>query len=686
MKKLLKITGGAVAVVIVGLVAAPMFISADYLKAQLTTQVKNATGRDLVIKGKTSLTLFPNIAVSAEDVTLGNPQGFSSPYLVSLKKLETGAALKPLLAKELRITGITLVGATVNLEQNAAGAKNWEFTSAKKEEKPAEKTEGGSPLKAFAIGDIVIKDSAFSMVKAGAKPIAAKEINLTLSGADGSKALKLDGSALYQNEKVSAKLAVDKMKALMAGKDSPVDMSLSLPSGAVKFKGNASNDSAIAVNGALDVAIADLPAVTAWATGKPAAAGGPKKIALTSTIAAKGANSIALNDLAFSVDALSATGKLAVAMGAVPSISGALTIPELDLNALKGGKKAEEKTAPTSAASWSDEPINLAGLKAVNANLDVAIGALETGNLNIRDIQTHVTIQDGALKLNLVNASLYDGAAKGVVSASPAGVATNLTVSGVDIDKLMTAMSGASRLAGKTNLTLAVSGSGNSQRAIVNSLSGNGSLKVNDGALKGMNIAAFLRDAKKGFIFSDNKTETTDFTELTATYSIAQGVVSNSDLSMKSPVLRLSGKGTISLPPKTINYRLEPTLVGSIKGQGDTAARSGITVPLTITGGWSSPSVTPDLTSMAVDALKDPAALKQNIKDIGNQLKGLNSPKDIGAALLGGGTAAPAPAPTAAPAAAGGSAPAAAPAATPAPKKSELIQEGIGGLLNTIGK
>jgi AsmA protein len=148
--------------------------------------------------------------------------------------------------------------------------------------------------------------------------------------------------------------------------------------------------------------------------------------------------------------------------------------------------------------------------------------------------------------------------------------------------------------------------------------------------------------------------------------------VTNNDLSMKSPVLRVAGKGTVSLPPKTVNYRLEPTIVGSLKGQGDTKdARTGLTIPLVIAGPWANPSITPDVVGMLQDGLKNPEALKQNLKDITGQLKDFNSPKDIGKALLG------AP-PKATPA--DGAA-----AATPS-TKSDAITQGIGGLLNAVGK
>lgn len=695
LRTLAKIIGGLFALIIVAGLALPMFISADYLKAQLVQQVKAATGRDLVIKGEASLKIFPNIAVTAEEVTLSNPEGFKTPFFVQLKKLETGAALRPLLSKELQITGITLEGAQLNLEENANG-KNWEF--AKGTPEPNQPVKGAdasatSPLKKLQIGDVVLKDSAFTYSKPGAKPMAAKDINLTIKGADGSSALKVDGKMLFQNEAVTLSLTADKMKELIAGKASPVVLSLALPSATVKFNGSAQTQPEIAANGKLDVAIDDLLKLTSWATGKPGAAA-PKKISLKTTVAAKGMDNVSLTDLSFSADSISATGKLAANLaGSVPSIRGALAFGELNLDTVTGS--AGKSQGPTKASSgqegWSDEKIDLAVLRSANANLNVTIGTLRSGKLQVADIAANLSLQDGLMKLNLGNASLYGGAAKGTVSVngnSGVGLGTNLTLNNIEIDPLLTALVGNSRLEGKANVALAVNGAGSSQRAIVSSLAGNGSMKVVDGAFKGINIASFMRDAKKGFM-GESTSEKTDFSELSASFTIAQGVVSNSDLNMKSPVLRLGGKGTVSLPAKTVNYRVEPTLVASLKGQGG-KDKEGLTIPLVISGPWSGISITPDLAGMLQEGLKDPTKLKENLKDLKGTLKEFNSPKDIGKALLGGGAAKEA-APTAAPATAPAATEAAPATAVPEPqtqkqKKSDALKEGLGGLLNTLQK
>lgn len=694
MKRILKLVSAIVALIVIAAIALPMFISADFLKAQLQEQVKKATGRELVIKGKASLSVFPNIAIHVEDVTLGNPAGFESPYLVHIAKLETGAALGPLLSKQLRISGITLEGAKLYLEQQTSGAKNWDFAGAKPAAaEPEEKATGEqkSPLKQLAIGRVTVKNTDVYFSKPGAKPIAAENINIALDGADGSGPLSLNGSVDYQKQPVQFSLDVKEMKALLAGKTAAVRAGLKLPSGSTaNFDGELSTHEGPNGKGKFGFTSDNLGGLIGWATGNKPAGNLPKKVNVQSNVALTDAQTMALEGLSFSVDSLSGAGKLALKLGgAVPAVNGELKLGVVNLNELTGNAAAAPaaeagKAAPASgSAGWSDAPLNLSGLRAVNANLKLAIEKLISGKLEFTDIATDIALNGGNAKITLGNMSLYGGAAKGTVgldgSGAGAGLATNLTLSNVDIEKLMTAMSGASRLEGIANLVLTINGRGASQRALVSALGGGGNFKINDGAIKGINVASFLRDAKKGFILSDSSTESTDFTEMTASYSIAQGVVSNKDLSMKSPVLRLGGSGSVSLPARTINYRAVPTLVSSLKGQGATETSTGLDIPLLITGPWSAISITPDLEGILTNALTNPDALKDNIKGVKEGLKNFNSPKDIGKALLGG-TNGAAPAPAATPATS------ATPTTSPKPAKEQLIEDAIGGVLGGFGK
>ncbi len=732
IRLLLKISGGVLALVIIAALAIPMFISADFIKTQLTEQVKKSTGRDLTINGKASLSLFPNIAVTVEDVTLGNPAGFSTPYFVHIDRLQTGAALMPLLSKELRITGITLIGAKLNLEEAKSGAKNWDFALAKPEAANAPTgKEKPSPLKQLAIGTVHIKDTSVSYSKAGATPMAIDTMNFKVDGLDGASALRVDGSARYRGETVQLKLEA-KNKDALTGKPADFVVALELPATKLAFNGKIVTAALpnFMGKGIVTFVSSDLPKLVGWATGKKPASGMPKKVDISTVVMEVEPKKLMLKDLKVTLDGTQAKGALEANLaGAVPALKGALEIETLDLNAWtgtpdssaagEGATDAKPKPAAAASADWSDAAIDASGLRTVNADLKLTIGMFKTGKIIAEKIVTDAVLSDGLLKLNLASANLYGGTVKGAFtldgSTAGVGLATTMALAGIQMEPLMMDLVGNSRLGGKASVNLSVTGRGTSQRSLVGSLNGNGAMRINDGAVKGINIASFLRDAKQGFLLPERSAEKTDFTELSATYKIVQGLVSNDDLAMKSPVLRLAGKGTVSLPARSIHYRMVPTIVGTLKGQGGKDGIGGLEIPLMVTGPWSAITVAPDVAGLVDSAIKNPEALKQNLKDIRSTIGDFNSPKDIGKALFGGGkkeavpaaapataqpasapvdqstaaptTAQPANAPAAAPTTAQpANTPAAAPTAPAVQTKEQKLQEDIGGLIKALGK
>ena len=99
-----------------------------------------------------------------------------------------------------------------------------------------------------------------------------------------------------------------------------------------------------------------------------------------------------------------------------------------------------------------------------------------------------------------------------------------------------------------------------------------------------------------------------------------------------SPFNRVNAGGTANLVSETIDMRIEPKLVGSIRGQGDTMDRGGITVPVLVSGTFTDPKFEPDLAAMLTggsgssteDVVKGLTGGKGDvIKDAEEQVKGL---------------------------------------------------------------
>src|SRR5690606_36093005 len=104
-------------------------------------------------------------------------------------------------------------------------------------------------------------------------------------------------------------------------------------------------------------------------------------------------------------------------------------------------------------------------------------------------------------------------------------------------------------LEGTGELTLDVRTEGAGVAQLTSALSGTASLVLRDGAVRGINLARSLREARarltgKGDeVQASRQTEETDFSEMSASFRIDQGVARNDDLSAKSPFLRVGGRG-----------------------------------------------------------------------------------------------------------------------------------------------
>jgi AsmA protein len=63
--------------------------------------------------------------------------------------------------------------------------------------------------------------------------------------------------------------------------------------------------------------------------------------------------------------------------------------------------------------------------------------------------------------------------------------------------------------------------------------------------------------------------------------------------------------GKADLVKETLDFRVEPKFVATLKGQQDKTERGGVTVPVLVTGSFSSPKFRPDLEGMLQQKLEE---------------------------------------------------------------------------------
>lgn len=129
IRRILKITGILLVLIVVALVAFVATFDANNYKPQIIEQVESATGRDFRIDGDIRLSIFPWVGIKVEDVSLGNDRGFKAKNLAAIKQLDVQVNVLPLLKKQVEINTIRLNGLALSLEVMKNGANNWSSLS-----------------------------------------------------------------------------------------------------------------------------------------------------------------------------------------------------------------------------------------------------------------------------------------------------------------------------------------------------------------------------------------------------------------------------------------------------------------------------------------------------------------------------------------------------------------------------
>ena len=301
------------------------------------------------------------------------------------------------------------------------------------------------------------------------------------------------------------------------------------------------------------------------------------------------------------------------------------------------GKAPPAKPAPQPAPSAQkkdeDTPVDLSALKGLNANGRLQVGALQANGLKLANVKAEVHAANGKLDIAPHSANLYEGSMQGALSAQADGrVALKETLNGVAVGPLLRDFAQKDVLEGKGTVALDVNAAGKSVNAMKKALAGTAHVALKDGAIKGINLAEVFRRAKTALGSSDAKAQAreaqqTDFSEMTASFTIKNGVAHNEDLDVKAPLFRVSGKGNIDIGNSTIDYVTNATVVASTKGQGgaDLAQLSGLTVPVHLVGPFDALKYQVDYTAAATQFARSKAG--ERLKGALEERLGISKPQ-----------------------------------------------------------
>jgi AsmA protein len=286
----------------------------------------------------------------------------------------------------------------------------------------------------------------------------------------------------------------------------------------------------------------------------------------------------------------------------------------------------------TASASWSGQEIRLIGLNYVDADVQLSATELNVGSVRAAPVTVHAVLANGNLDVSLAPSRLYGGEVQATVSVNasnePPVHALHIDLNGVRALPLLSDLGDFGSLDGRLQSKIDVRASGNSANAVISSLAGTADVRIQDGQILGINVAKMIRTltARTLLGWEDNRTESTDLTELSARFQIQDGRAQTTNLRLFGPLVRVTGSGTIDLNTRTLQFKLDPKLVASLEGQGGAADPLGFGVPVNVEGSWSDPRIYPDVAGI----LSDPDGAYAKLHALGQGLFGKSDPQSGG--------------------------------------------------------
>ncbi|MES0349327.1 MAG: AsmA family protein, partial [Desulfobacteria bacterium] len=308
-----------------------------------------------------------------------------------------------------------------------------------------------------------------------------------------------------------------------------------------------------------------------------------------------------------------------------PDVTFDLSLDEIDADRYlppAGENKPVEEKEKTEAPAPEQKKIDYTPLRRLVLDGAIRVEKLKAHGVRLQDVNVKVAGKNGYFHVDPLTLKLYQGdvSSKGAldVRQDVPKSSVQLDAQGIQVGPLLKDLLEKDFLEGTVQSTVVINLAGDDPEKIRSTLNGKGDLLFKDGAIVGIDLAGMVRNVKATFGLSEKGGERprTDFSELHAPFTITNGVVNTPGTSLMSPLIRVLAAGDADLMDETLDFRVEPKFVGTIKGQGDTMQHSGLMVPVLVTGTFSSPKFRPDLKGMLKKGLEEGLPQPSELKKI----------------------------------------------------------------------
>lgn len=655
-------------------VAVVTLVDPKHYQTLVIDQVRERTGRELLLAGPVELDLLPCCAVRIDKATLGNPPGFSTDPFLRIDSARLGLRLWPLLTRRaVEIGSVTIEGLQANLLARKDGSNNWSFEV--DATASPDSTSGVRETTDFSVAAIELKNGTLSYSdEADGSRYRIDELNVRTGTIHGDAPVDLQASlkatdlsdnsggtlrlsglvVLGQTGVVSADnldteievhasaLPDDGIHAQLRLKDVAFD-----PDSSTGTAGSFSGTTRLA-NASFDIDGKGSFGKTTRLSGKLRLAGfsprellarlkqGPPETTDQNVLKALSGSSewfyedqaAGLRKLDLKLDETRISGEvsrqqLPESSTQTPRIRFDLGIDQFNLDRYLGSDSKEDTSPVAENNKGNASPTREASpLRSLNLEGRLRIGQLVFDGLKLSDTDISVNAEKGRIRLDPLNARLYGGEAQGRVrldaSADPLRMDIDQKLTRVDMGALLADFAEVKNLGGTMNLSLKGSSAGNSGDALMHNLAAELSFAMDKGVYRGMDVWYEIRRAhailKRTPAPARSGAEETPIDLLRLSGKLREGTFNTDTLIAEIPFLRVSGKAAVEVQAKTLSSELEALVYEKpVFADGTSLAElENVRIPFTVSGPVANPKVRVDPGKMVKGAATE--TLKDTVR------------------------------------------------------------------------
>lgn len=568
----------------VALAGVILLLPGDKLARLAVDQIRAQTGRELSFSGDVRLTFWPVLGVETGPVVLGNAPWAGEQPMLTASSLAIGVNAPALLAGDVRITGIVAEDPLLRLE-SSQGRVNWAFTPEGDQPPQTGTTLPAQQARLITLDRLELKNARLILIEEAQTRLDFANVDITAAWPSPDAPLRLQARLPLGVDVIDVDLTLPDLPAFSAGRVVALQMQMSAPGTQIAFDGHAALSGDMSGKASLSTTDSARMLAAFGQSGITLPRGLGQKADVSAQITYTANGQLALRELAMDIDGNRMTGAADITVANPPQVTAKLAAGALDLTGLS--TTGASSGAASGAGGWSTVPIDASPLALANGSVRLVAQSIALPGLNLGPSDLTVSLDQRRAVLAMQPVSLFSGQITGQLVANNRNglsVAGDIRADAVEMREVLSTLAGVQRLAGPASGTLKFLAVGNSEDALMRSLSGEGGLQMGQGVISGIDLDNLMgRGAGGG--------GTTVFNSLTASYKIEKGNLFNGDLLMLLDNYKANGEGRVGLGARDIDYLFTPVALRANAGQG-------LAVPVRIVGPWANPAIRPDLTQV----------------------------------------------------------------------------------------